>query len=168
MITTLQRVWLITDSVKNMYSNKCFTFRFKEIYKWKKIQGIIFPAQALSFWDKENEWNSERWINMPKFIVQLVSICMHACSVTQLCQTLCNLMECGPPGSSVHGISQAKILELVVIFALRGSSQSRDRTRISYVPFIGWWILYHWATWEAPINIWTRAEIQFYLILDHW
>ena len=130
--------------------------------------GIIFPAQALSFWDEENEWNSERWINMPKFIVQLVSICMQTCSVTQLCQTLCNLMDCGPPGSSVRRISQAKILELVVISALRGSSPPRDRTRISYVPFIGWWILYHWATWEAPVNISTRVEIQFYLILDHW
>ena len=35
----------------------------------------------------------------------------HACSVTQLCLTLCNPMDCSPPGSSVHGISQAGKLE---------------------------------------------------------
>ena len=35
------------------------------------------------------------------------------CLVTQLCLTLCNPMDCGPPGSSVHGILQARILEWV-------------------------------------------------------
>ena len=36
---------------------------------------------------------------------------MYACSVTQLCLTLCDPMDCSPPGSSVHGIFQARILE---------------------------------------------------------
>ena len=36
---------------------------------------------------------------------------LHACSVTQSCLTLCNPMNCNPPGSSIHGISQARILE---------------------------------------------------------
>ena len=40
--------------------------------------------------------------------------------VTQLCPTLCNLMNCSPPGSSVYGILQARILEWVVIFFSRG------------------------------------------------
>ena len=40
---------------------------------------------------------------------------MNACSVAQSCLTLCNPMDCSPSGSSVHGISQAKILEWVVI-----------------------------------------------------
>ena len=56
-------------------------------------------------------------------------------------------MDCSPPGSSVHGISQARILEWVAISFSRGSSWPRDWTRISC---IGRWILYHWATWEAP------------------
>ena len=38
------------------------------------------------------------------------------CLVTQLCQTLCSPMDCSPPGSSVHGILQARILEWVTIF----------------------------------------------------
>ena len=46
----------------------------------------------------------------------------------QLCPTLCDPMDCGPPGSSVHGIFQARILEWVAISFSRGSSHPRDRT----------------------------------------
>ena len=46
---------------------------------------------------------------------------------TQLSPTLCNLLDCSLPGSSVHGISQAGILEWVAIFSSRGSSQSKDQ-----------------------------------------
>ena len=57
-------------------------------------------------------------------------------------------MDCSPPISSVHGISQARILEWVAISFSRGSSQSRDQTRIFC---ISRQILYHWATREAPL-----------------
>ena len=43
--------------------------------------------------------------------------------VTQLCLTLCDSMDCSPPGSSVHGILQARIWEWVAISFSRGSSQ---------------------------------------------
>ena len=56
-------------------------------------------------------------------------------------------MDCGRPGSSVHGTSQARILEWVAISPSRGSSQIRDRTRVSGT---GRQILYHAATWEDP------------------
>ena len=45
---------------------------------------------------------------------------------------LCDPMGCSPPGSSVHGIFQARVLEWVAIFFSRGSSQPRDRTRNSH------------------------------------
>ena len=48
--------------------------------------------------------------------------------VAQLCLTLWDPMDCSPPGSSVHGLFQARILEWVAIPFSRGSSQSRDRT----------------------------------------
>ena len=51
--------------------------------------------------------------------------------VPQLCPTLCDSMDCSPPGSSVHGILRAGILEWVAIPFFRGSSQPRDRTRVS-------------------------------------
>ena len=53
--------------------------------------------------------------------------------VTQSCLTLCNPMDCNPPGFSVHGILQARILEWVAIPFSRGSSQSRDWTRVSWI-----------------------------------
>ena len=58
---------------------------------------------------------------------------MHVCAHAQLCLTLCNPMDCSPPGSSVRGISQARILEWVAIPFSRGSSRPRDRTHISCV-----------------------------------
>ena len=51
-------------------------------------------------------------------------------SITLLCLTLCNPVDYGPPGSSVHGIFQARILEWVAISFSRGSSQTQDRTRV--------------------------------------
>ena len=42
-------------------------------------------------------------------------MCLYVCACGQLCLTLCNPMDCSPPGCSVHGISQARILEWVAI-----------------------------------------------------
>ena len=53
--------------------------------------------------------------------------------VAQSYLTLCNPMECSPPGSSVHRISQARILEWVVISFSRGSSWLRDWTWVSCI-----------------------------------
>ena len=62
----------------------------------------------------------------------LIYVCM-CMLVTQLCLTLCDPMDCSPPGSSVRGILQAKILEWVAISFSRGSSQARDRTLFSRI-----------------------------------
>ena len=58
----------------------------------------------------------------------------------------CDPMDCSLPGSSVHGIFQARILEWVAISSSRGSSQPRDRTLVSC---IGRWFLYCWAIRKA-------------------
>ena len=60
------------------------------------------------------------------------------CLVAKLCLTLCDPMDRSPPGSSVHGISQARILEWVAISFSRGSSRPRDGIRVSC---FGRWIL---------------------------
>ena len=49
------------------------------------------------------------------------------CMRTRSCPTLCDLMDPGPPGSSFHGILQARLLEWVAISSSRGSSQPRDQ-----------------------------------------
>ena len=70
--------------------------------------------------------------------------------VAQSCLTLCDLMDCSPPGFPVHGIFQAGILEWAAMSFSRGSSQPRDQAHISCTSCTGRWILYHCATWEAP------------------
>ena len=66
--------------------------------------------------------------------------------VIQSCLTLCDTMDCSPPGSSVHGIFQARILEWVAIAFSRGYSRSRDQTQVSYIA--GRHFTF-WATREA-------------------
>ena len=61
---------------------------------------------------------------------QSLSVTKHACfhaKLLQLCPTLCDPMDCSPPGSSVSGILQARILQWVSISSSRGSSQPRDQ-----------------------------------------
>ena len=53
--------------------------------------------------------------------------------VTQSCPALYNPMDCSPPGSSIHGILQARLLEWVAILFCRGSSQARNQTHISCI-----------------------------------
>ena len=58
--------------------------------------------------------------------------------VAQSYPTLCNPMDCSLPGSSVHGILQARILEWIAIPLSRGSSQPRDWTCVSYIAGTIW------------------------------
>ena len=53
--------------------------------------------------------------------------------VAQSCPTLCDPVDCSPPGSSIHGILQARILEWVAISFSRESSQHRDLTQVSHI-----------------------------------
>ena len=87
------------------------------------------------------------WLNLffNQFLIYIPSTLhglqyMHA-KLLQSCPTLFDSMNCSPPGSSVHGILQARILEWVVMPFSRGDLP-RDQTHISYVSCIGRWILY--------------------------
>ena len=84
------------------------------------------------------------------------------CSVTQSCPTLYDLMDCNPPGSSVLGILQARMLEWVAISSSKESSQPRDWNCVSCISCIGRQILYHWATWEAQVYT-TEYPVNFYV-----
>ena len=79
-------------------------------------------------------------------------------SAAQSCLTPC-YMDWGLPGSSAHGIFQARILEWVAISSSRVSSRPRDWTHISCVSCFGMRILYLWATWEVP----KRSQERFFL-----
>ena len=73
--------------------------------------------------------------NMVKLYVYIhthtyIYVCV---SVAQSCPTLCNPTDYSPPGFSVHGLLQARILKGIAIPFSRGTSQPRDRTLVSYI-----------------------------------
>ena len=83
--------------------------------------------------------------------------------VAQLCPTLCHPMDCSLPGSSVHGIFQARIPEWAAISFSKGSSQPRDQTWVSHI------VGRHFTIWAIgePLfsvmlrsisNVWHRQE----------
>ena len=74
-------------------------------------------------------------------VSQLVSVL-----AAQSCPTLCDLMDCSPPGSSVHGVLQTRILKWVAILFSRGYSQLRDLSRVSCIAGRFFTV---WATREA-------------------
>ena len=75
------------------------------------------------------------------------------CLVAKSCPALFDPMDYSSPGSSVHGISQKRILEWIAVSFSRGSSWPRDVTCISC---IGRQILYSWTTRESPVHIYNR------------
>ena len=87
-------------------------------------------------------------------------------SDTQSCLTLCDPMDCSPPGFSVQGISQVRILIWVAVSSSRASSWPRDQTHVSCT---GRQILYLWATWEAGVVVikfrhalvWSLSRLHF-------
>ena len=83
------------------------------------------------------------------YVVEEDHCFIHACACVQSCWTLCDPTDCNPPGSSVHGIFQTRILKWVAVSSSRWSFQLRDWTHNSCVSCIGRSILYHGATWEA-------------------
>ena len=72
-----------------------------------------------------------------------IHLCMLHAKLPLLYLTLCDPMDCSPPGSSVHGILQARILEWVAMSSSKGSSQLRDRSWVSYLSCICRQVLYH-------------------------
>ena len=64
-------------------------------------------------------------------------------------------MDCSPPGSSLHGILQARVLEWVAISFSRESSWCRDQTRVSCIPGRRFYL---WATREAHISDTCRSK----------
>ena len=96
------------------------------------------------------------WIVGKWWRVGLWGFDLPLCMCAKSCLALCDPMDCNPPGSCVHGISQARILEchfllqgIIPTLPTQGWNPSlRDEIWVSY---IGRWILYHWATREAHL-----------------
>ena len=100
-------------------------------------------------------WRTARLSSSPECVCVCVCVCVCA---TQSCLTLCDPMDCRLPGSSVHGIFQARILEWDAISSSRGSSRLKDWICISCISCLGRWILYHRTTSKAH----SLPEVEFW------
>jgi len=92
--------------------------------------------------------------------------------------TLCDAIDCSLPGSSLHGILQAGILEWVAMSSSRESSWPRNWTHISYVSCIGRQVLYYWHHLKIlyilcvyihihiHVHIYTYIYIYIYIIFQ--
>ena len=119
---------------------------------WWKMPFLGLRLQqplAFRFWLLQACLSASRWMGpvcsrlallWTTELTELVCVCAHSC------QTLHDPMDCSPPGSSVHGILQARILEWIVISSSRGSSRPSDQTHISCLEGI----LYHMSHLETP------------------
>ena len=83
----------------------------------------------------------------------------------------CDPMDCSLPGSSIHGILQARILEWVARPSSRESSWPRNRTQVSYVSCVGRRFFTISATWEAQVQKYLqfcivefRCLIMYYIL----
>ena len=143
---------------------------------------LMFPALAGRFFNTSTTWKGQiltrgikhrfKHIGIWGEQVKMVSIQMflrdklgltytHSVQfgsvlVIQSCLTACDPVDYSPPGSSAHGILQAKILEWVAISISRRSSQPRNQTWVSHVAGRYFSI---WATWEATIEAWKYTNI---------
>ena len=99
--------------------------------------------------------NRRVWQDQSKSYINYVSV---LAKLIQLCLTLCDPMDCSlPPGSSVHGISQSRILEWV---AIAFSSDPGIEPRISCCSCIGRQILSCWTTGGALIQMVIASTIR--------
>ena len=77
---------------------------------------------------KSHPWNEEATdLSFPVFNTKVKVL------VTHLYLKFCDPMDCSPSSSSVHSISQARILEWAAIPFFRGSSRPRDQTQVSHI-----------------------------------
>ena len=121
--------------------------------------------------EPEAVWGSEQVLVLPLSLWGLLGSYLTSpwlCVRVQSCLTLCDPLACSSPGSSVHGIPQARILEWVAFPFSRGFSCPRDGTHVFWVSCIGRQILYHCASWEACLRYYilfnTEVDAIFWMV----
>ena len=141
----------------------CKMYHLREVDQNEKIEELSTDANKM--WDKgrteayaseekknqqkdqgENQYNGMYYTEQKTFKESSLSVSIVKSEVTQLCLTLCDPMDCRLPGSPVHGIFQARVLEWITISFSRESFQSKDSTQLSHIAGRYFTI---WSTREA-------------------
>ena len=109
----------------------------KSLLQHHSSKASIFQCSAFFIVQLSHPYMTTRkTIALTEYRVLLVCVCVYTCTCAlTVSDFFCNLMDCNPPGSSVHGICQGRTLGWVAISSSRGSFQPRD--------------LINYATWEA-------------------
>ena len=94
-----------------------------------------------------------KWVLSNSGLFSHITLSESESEVAQSCLTLCNLADCSLPGSSVHGIFQAIVLEWIAISFSRGSSRPRDWTRVSLIV-------------DRCLTIWSTMEVLYHFKPD--
>ena len=107
------------------------------LYKqWK------FQHKYCGFWPPASLWSIQPCQGLSRWRLNYLPVrsetAKHVCALSCFSHVrLCGTMNCSPPGSSAHGVLQARILEWVAVPSSRGSYWSRDQSCISYV-YLHW------------------------------
>ena len=131
----------------------------RKFWKWMVVK--VAGQCECSYWHSAIHAKIVRTVHFQLFIFGKYESML----VAQPCPALGNLMDCSPPGSSVHGISQVRILEWVAIPFSRGSSWSRDWTLVSCIAGRFFTI---WATREAPMYILLQLKKKKHIQLSEF
>ena len=122
----------------------CTMFGWPEVISFSKADAQGEVEALLLYWIRESPFTSTVLQKLRKCLQipispsplgkedKWIKLCVRAKSL-QSRPTLRDLVDCSPPGSSVHGILQTRILEWLVIPFSRGSSQPRDWTQVSCI-----------------------------------
>ena len=127
------------------------------------LQARILEWVVIPF-SRGSSWPTNQTLVVHSLLSELPGkpICLPSESeVAQSCPTLCDPMDCSLPGSSLHGILQARVQEWVAISFSRGSSWPRDRTWVSCIPGRRFNL---WAT----RYVFSRYIINFHILCYWW
>ena len=122
--------------------------------KSEPTRGVILISQWGVEVHSRQSWNAHSSQTLAGY---LMHACMREKSLPHV--QLCDPMDCSLPGSSVHGILQAYILEWVTVPYSRRSSRPRNRTFVSYTSCIGRRVLYHGHHLGSPRLLHTSIHL---------
>ena len=136
-------------------------FEFIFVYGVRKCSHFILLHVAVQF----SQHPLLKRLSLPHYIFlphlsETRHPCTVLCLVSQSCLTLCDPMDCSPPGSLSMGILLARILEWVAMASSRGSCQPRDQTQVSHIVSRFFTV---WATREALSSVSSIAQLRLTL-----